>query len=575
MSKKDNGANKERDVIDKIIMLWKKIPVFIQLFAGLLAFIALVVFLWMGLGVSPGASSSLIIFSYAGLAFYKRHQRKKEAEKEAIKNIRDRSKSGKPASPPKARPRNTYAGHNQSLIEEVDPEKLRGFENVAGCDFVITELQEIIDYLKDPEPFQEIGARVPQGVLLEGDPGTGKTLLAEAMAKECGVPFFKGSGSEFVELYVGTGAARVRDMFRTARGKSPSILFIDEIDAVGGKRGRSANSNDEREQALNQLLVEMDGLDIESGVIVIAATNRFDMLDPALTRAGRFDRHVTVPVPDLNARVAILEVHAEGKPIDKNVNLRDIAELVPGFVGADLENLLNEAALLAHRGKRKKIKLEDIENAIDRVVTGSKRETLVLSEKELKTVAYHEGGHTLVGILHEHADYPQKVTIIPRTKGSLGHTFAPPADKYLHSKEELIARIAVLYGGRAAETLKFDKETTGASNDLAKAIQIARSMVMDLGMSSHEKLKGRSFAGTEEGTRAFQLSEDMKQLIDNEVGLILKQAEEEASQILETHASLLDMLAEELIRVETMNKKDLAALVDEYFKDKPKTSKDI
>ncbi|MDX1535931.1 MAG: AAA family ATPase [Candidatus Spechtbacterales bacterium] len=578
MSKDDkdpkNKKSDYKDPIEKAIQLWHRLPVAVKLPLGFFLVIISILVLWFAFGISMWASSFLMAFSMIGWQVYKHLARKNEEREANRRRIRNEQRKNIPRSS-RRRPisNDNTGGHNRSLMEKVDPEKLRSFDDVAGCESVITELREIIDYLKDPKSFEEIGAKIPSGVLLAGDPGTGKTLLAEALAKECGVEFFKTSGSSFVEMFVGTGAARVRDMFNTARRASPSIIFIDEIDAIGGKRGNSATNNEERESTLNQLLQEMDGLGVESGVIIIAATNRFDMLDEALIRAGRFGRHVTVPVPDLNARIAILEVHARGKPMHKEVSLEDVAELVPGFVGADLENLLNEAALLARRAKRKKIKMEDIENAIDRVIAGSERRTLVLSEKELRTVAYHEGGHTLVGLLHRYADSPQKVTIIPRTKGSLGHTFTAPADKYLHSKEELIARIAVMYGGRAAESLKFNIETTGASNDLIKAYETARSMVVELGMGSDPRLRGRSFANSGEGTRAFQLSEEIKQQIDTEIGQILQKAEEEANRLLATYADLLDALAGELLEVETMNRQDLEKLLEEYFSENPEKAR--
>src|ERR1700691_5795780 len=366
------------------------------------------------------------------------------------------------------------------------------FADVAGADEAIEELQEIKDFLQNPAKFQAIGAKIPKGVLLYGPPGTGKTLLARAVAGEAGVPFYSISGSDFVEMFVGVGASRVRDLFEQAKANAPAIVFVDEIDAVGRHRGAGlGGGHDEREQTLNQMLVELDGFDTKGGVIVIAPTNRPDILDPALLRPGRFDRQIVVAQPDLTGRKGILKVHARGKPFGPDVDLDIIARRTPGFTGADLANVINEGALLTARHNGKQITMEALEEAIDRVMAGPKRKSVLLSEKERKVIAYHEGGHALVGHAMPHADPVHKVTIIPRGR-ALGYTSAlPTEDKFLVTRAEMLDQLAMLLGGRAAEELVFHEPTTGAANDIEKASAIARGMVTEYGMS--ERLGARKF----------------------------------------------------------------------------------
>ncbi|MCL2390937.1 MAG: ATP-dependent zinc metalloprotease FtsH, partial [Endomicrobia bacterium] len=358
------------------------------------------------------------------------------------------------------------------------------FKDVAGCDEAKEELQEIVEFLKDPGKFQRLGGKIPKGVLLFGAPGTGKTLLAKAVAGEAGVPFFSASGSEFVEMFVGVGASRVRDLFDQGRKSAPCLLFIDEIDAVGRHRFAGiGGGHDEREQTLNQLLVEMDGFNTKEGIILIAATNRPDVLDPALLRPGRFDRQIVVPSPEVKDREQILSVHAKNVKLGKDVDLKIIARRTPGFVGADLANVINEAALLAARNNQEAVNMKNLEEAIDRVYSGPERKSMIRSEEELKKTAYHEAGHTLVAKFLPKTDPVHKVTIIPRG-ASLGHTLQlPEKDKHMLSKTEALNRIAILFGGRAAEEIVFDELTTGASNDIAQATKLAKRMVIEFGMS--------------------------------------------------------------------------------------------
>jgi cell division protease FtsH len=438
------------------------------------------------------------------------------------------------------------------------------FGDVAGIDEAKQELEEVVSFLKDPHKFQRLGAKIPKGALLVGPPGTGKTLLARAIAGEAGVPFFSISGSDFVEMFVGVGASRVRDMFEQGKKNSPCIIFIDEIDAVGRHRGAGlGGGNDEREQTLNQLLVEMDGFEANEGVIIIAATNRPDVLDPALLRPGRFDRQVIVGRPDLAGRTQILKVHAKDKPLAKNVNFETLAKQTPGFTGADLANLLNEAALLAARKNKKSIGIADIENSIDRVMAGPEKKSQVMTEEEKLIIAYHETGHALVGWALPNADPIHKVTIIPRGR-ALGYTQAlPDSEKYLSSKAELKDRLAMLMGGRVAEELIFADPTTGASNDIEKATDIARRMVMEFGMS--EKLgpmlygKGSNevFLGRDYG-RQQDYSDEVASSIDEEVRNLLNDAHIIAGKILKKFKKQMDAMVNLLLEKETINKDEVA-----------------
>jgi cell division protease FtsH len=433
------------------------------------------------------------------------------------------------------------------------------FNDVAGVDEAKTELQEIVEFLKYPEKFNTLGARIPRGVLLVGPPGTGKTLMARAVAGEAGVPFFSISGSEFVEMFVGVGASRVRDLFDQAKRNSPCIVFVDEIDAVGRQRGAGlGGSHDEREQTLNQILVEMDGFDTNTNVIVVAATNRPDVLDPALLRPGRFDRQVILDRPDMKGRVAILKVHAKGKPLDKGVVVEDLARQSPGFSGADLANLMNEAAILAARRNRKVIAMNDFEEALERIVAGPERKSRVISEAEKLVIAYHEGGHAVVQRILPKCDPVQKVTIISRGL-ALGYTMAlPTEDRYLQSKTEFEDKIAGLLGGNASERMIFGDTTTGSSNDIEKATELARRMVTEFGMSdrlgplSFGKRDELVFLGREIGEQR-NYSDETAKGIDEEVRAIIDRAYERAGQVLETHRDRLEALAQKLIAEETVD----------------------
>ncbi|MDA2970123.1 MAG: ATP-dependent zinc metalloprotease FtsH [Actinomycetota bacterium] len=438
------------------------------------------------------------------------------------------------------------------------------FKDVAGVEEAKEELEEIKEFLKSPEKFNKLGAKIPKGVLLVGPPGTGKTLLAKAVAGEAGVPFFSISGSDFVEMFVGVGASRVRDLFKKAKDSSPAIIFIDEIDAVGRMRGAGlGGGHDEREQTLNQLLVEMDGFETNQGVILMAATNRPDVLDPALLRPGRFDRQVIVGRPDLAGRTEILKVHAKGKPLSKNVSFETLAKQTPGFTGADLANLLNEAALLAARKNKKSISNSDIENSIDRVMAGPEKKSQLMTENEKKIIAYHETGHALVGWALPNADPIHKVTIIPRGR-ALGYTQAlPETEKYLSSKAELKDRLAMLMGGRVAEELIFADPTTGASNDIEKATDIARKMVMEFGMSDKmgPMLYGRGnnevFLGRDYG-RQQDYSDEIAASIDEEVRTLLSEAHLIANKILKKFKKQMDDMVNLLLEKETINKEEVA-----------------
>ncbi|MBE3558996.1 MAG: ATP-dependent zinc metalloprotease FtsH [Ktedonobacteraceae bacterium] len=441
------------------------------------------------------------------------------------------------------------------------------FADVAGVDEAKYELQEVVEFLKTPQKFQRLGGKIPRGVLLVGPPGTGKTLLARAVAGEAGVPFFSMSGSEFVEVLVGVGASRVRDLFEQAKKSSPSIIFIDEIDAVGRQRGASINTNDEREQTLNQLLVEMDGFDSSQAVVVIAATNRPDGLDQALLRPGRFDRRVTVDRPDWNGRLAILKIHTRNVPLASDVDLLAVARSTTGMVGADLANLVNEAALLAARRNLDSVTQNCFDEALDKIVLGAER-PLVLSEEDLNITAYHEGGHALTNLLMEEGDPVTKITIVPRGQ-ALGVTmYTPLDDRYNYSKEYLLTRIVTALGGRAAEQVVFGRVTTGAENDLQRVTQIARQMVMRWGMS--ERLGTISFSERQspflsggDTSAPADYSEETAQLIDEEVDRIVRSCYQQAIDLLTAHRPTLDRIAQELRRHETIDAKQLAAILEE------------
>lgn len=446
------------------------------------------------------------------------------------------------------------------------------FDDVAGLIEAKEELEEIKDFLASPDRYRQMGAKIPKGVLLFGPPGTGKTLLAKAVAGEAGVPFMSISGSDFVEMFVGVGAARVRDLFEQAKQSAPAIVFIDEIDAVGRHRGAGlGGGHDEREQTLNQLLVELDGFEGNTEVIVMAATNRPDILDPALLRPGRFDRQIVIDAPDIEGREAILGVHAKGKPLAEEINLGVLARRTPGFTGADLANLINEAALLAARKRKKAISMLELEEAIDRVIAGPERKTRVMTDEERKEIAYHEAGHALVGFALPNADPVHKVTIVARGR-SLGHTLALPThDKYLSRRSELVDQLAMLLGGRTAEEIIFADPTTGAANDIEKATQIARRMVMEYGMSDelgpmqYGKASSEVFLGRDY-TRQQDYSDEVAAFIDSEVRKLISAAHEEARVILQHHKDALERMVEALLDEETVDQEEVA----ELFRDVPK-----
>jgi cell division protease FtsH len=448
------------------------------------------------------------------------------------------------------------------------------FADVAGADEAVQELTEIKEFLEAPQKFQKLGARIPKGALLVGPPGTGKTLLARAVAGEAGVPFFSISGSDFVEMFVGVGASRVRDLFEQAKQNSPCIIFMDEIDAVGRQRGAGlGGGHDEREQTLNQLLVEMDGFDSKSGIIMLAATNRPDILDPALLRPGRFDRQIVVDRPDLPGREKILKVHTRGKPLGPDVNVETLARGTPGFTGADLANLVNEAALLAARHDKDQIEMSEMEEAIDRVIAGPERKTRLISDKEKEITAYHEAGHAIVGALLPEADPVHKITIIPRGQ-ALGVTMSlPTEDRFMMSRGQLMAQLAMMLGGRAAERVTFDEITTGASNDLERATQTARQMVTRFGMS--EKLgpmalgqqQGQVFMGRDFHAQP-DYSDEIAFQIDKEIRRIVDESYDTAEDVLVRNRVLLDKLAKELIEYETVDAQHLVRLIEEHAVDK-------
>jgi cell division protease FtsH len=441
------------------------------------------------------------------------------------------------------------------------------FADVAGADEAVEELAEVVEFLRDPARFQQLGARIPRGVLLCGPPGTGKTLLARAVAGEADVPFLTISGSDFVEMFVGVGASRVRDLFKQATSHAPAIVFVDEIDAVGRHRGTGVGGgHDEREQTLNQLLVEMDGFDATSGVILMAATNRPDVLDPALLRPGRFDRQVVVDLPDVRGRAAILEVHARNKPIDAGVDLEVLARRTPGFTGADLSNVLNEAALLAARRGAGSISTDDMTRAVDRVLAGPERLGRIMSDQERHTVAVHEAGHALVGHVLPHTDEVHKISIVARGS-ALGFTvMLPTEDRHLHTRSQLEDVLAMTLGGRSAEEVVFGEITTGAVDDIQRATRIARSMVVEYGMS--EKLGPQRFARADgepflgrEHTRSDDHSDELAARIDEEIARMLDGAHSRARRILEEHRAVLDRLAAALLERETLAEEDLDELL--------------
>jgi cell division protease FtsH len=446
------------------------------------------------------------------------------------------------------------------------------FADVAGADEAIEELHEIKEFLENPAKFQAIGAKIPKGVLLYGPPGTGKTLLARAVAGEAGVPFYSISGSDFVEMFVGVGASRVRDLFEQAKANAPAIIFIDEIDAVGRHRGAGmGGGHDEREQTLNQMLVEMDGFDVKGGVILIAATNRPDILDPALLRPGRFDRQIAVDRPDMQGRKQILEVHAKGKPVAPGLDLEVIARRTPGFTGADLANVINEAALLTARTGGKQITMTTLEESIDRVMAGPQRKTRLMSDREKKVTAYHEAGHALVAHALPNTDPVHKITILPRGR-ALGYTMVLPLeDKYSQSRAELLDMLAYAMGGRAAEELVFHDPTTGASNDIEKATATARAMVTQYGMS--EKLgavkfgqgSGEVFMGRDMG-HGRDYSEDVASVVDDEVRTLVEDAHHEAWEILVEYRDVLDDMVLKLLDKETLGKDEVAAIFTSVVK---------
>ena len=457
----------------------------------------------------------------------------------------------------------------KSRARRYDEEKLKiTFKDVAGADEAKQELEEVVEFLKSPQKYNELGAKIPKGVLLYGPPGTGKTLLAKAVAGEAGVPFFSISGSDFVEMFVGVGASRVRDLFDQAKKSAPCIVFIDEIDAVGRQRGAGlGGGHDEREQTLNQLLVEMDGFSANEGIIMIAATNRPDILDPALLRPGRFDRQIVVDRPDIKGRKEILKVHVKGKPLGDDVELEVIAQRTPGFTGADLSNLVNEAALLTARRDKKVINMPEMEEAAERVIMGPERKSRVISDKEKRLTAYHEGGHTVVGMLLEHTDPVHKVTIIPRGRAG-GYTLSlPKEDKYYATRSEMLDELKVLLGGRVAEALVLKEISSGASNDLQRATALARQMICEYGMSENigpvtfghrqdQVFLGRDIA------RDKDYSEEVAAEIDKEVRSFMEDAYAATEKLLNEHLDTLHVIAQALIERETLDENEINELVE-------------
>lgn len=486
-------------------------------------------------------SFPLLLFLIIGFIFYRRLQ----AQGRGMMNI----------------------GQSQARLQRPENNKTK-FADVAGHEGAKTELKEIIEFLKDPSHFQELGAKLPKGILLVGPPGTGKTLFARAVAGEAGVPFFTITGSDFMEMFVGVGAKRVREMFKKAKEMSPSIIFVDEIDSIGRSRGAGlGGGHDEREQTLNQLLSELDGFEPTENVVVMAATNRPDILDKALLRPGRFDRQITIDLPSQDARVAILKIHARNKPLDEDVDFDKIARATPGFSGADIENLLNEASLLAGRVKRKSISMNDIEKARDKVIMGLEREGMNIDHDEKKLIAYHEAGHALVAAVLPNADPVHKVTIIPRGRAMGVTQQLPQKEKYLYNKEYLLDRLAVIMGGRAAEELIFDTSTSGAQNDLQQVSKMARKMVMDWGMS--EKFGHMSFGTNQEEvflgrdmTKQKEFSDETAREIDEEVQKISREAYARAMTSLTKHRNVLDRIAKLLLEKEEISGEVVTSLLN-------------
>ncbi|MFS1510830.1 ATP-dependent zinc metalloprotease FtsH [Chengkuizengella sp. SCS-71B] len=465
-----------------------------------------------------------------------------------------------------------------------DEKKKVTFNDVAGADEEKQELVEVVEFLKDPRKFSNLGARIPKGLLLVGPPGTGKTLLARAVAGEAGVPFFSISGSDFVEMFVGVGASRVRDLFENAKKNAPCIIFIDEIDAVGRQRGAGlGGGHDEREQTLNQLLVEMDGFGANEGIIIVAATNRPDILDPALLRPGRFDRQITVDRPDVRGREAVLKVHARNKPISNDVNLETLARYTTGFTGADLENLLNEAALIAARRNRKDISMSELDEAFDRVVVGTQKKSRVISEKEKRTIAYHEAGHTIIGYFVRNADIMHKVTIVPRGRAG-GYAMMIPKDgedRMLNTKNELLDRVTGLLGGRVAEELFIGEVGTGAYDDFKKATGIVRAMVMEYGMSKlgpmqFGQTQGQVFLGRDIGHEQ-NYSDAIAYEIDQEMQTMIQERYDQAKEILTKHEDKVHLIAKSLLNLETLDKDQITEIIEEgkILERKPGEHKDV
>ncbi len=463
--------------------------------------------------------------------------------------------------------RNVGGGNNKAFDfgknrAQLNTSKTKTFKDVAGCDEEKDELIEIIDFLKNPKKYHAMGARIPKGVLLVGPPGTGKTLIAKAVAGEASVPFFSISGSDFVEMFVGVGASRVRDLFKTAKEQGSCIIFIDEIDAVGRQRGAGmGGGNDEREQTLNQLLVEMDGFSEKSGIIMIAATNRPDVLDPALLRPGRFDRQITINTPDIKGRVDILKVHARNKKLNPNITFEDVAQRIPGFSGADIENLLNEAALLAARENRTCIELTDIDEAVDRVMMGPAKKTKRFTQFERKLIAHHEAGHAVIGLKLENSNIVQKVTIIPRGNAGGYALMLPEEETFLETKNSLLDRITGYLGGRVAEELIYNEISTGAHNDFQQATKIARAMVTEYGMSSlgpvqYEVNTGSVFLGRDYGKEK-NFSNELAHEIDKEVRKIIDECYQRCINVLNENKDLLLSIADYLLKIETLTKQDI------------------
>jgi cell division protease FtsH len=459
-------------------------------------------------------------------------------------------------------------GQNKSQIVAEGDVKV-SFKDVAGADEAKQELMEVVDFLKNPQKYIHIGGKIPKGVLLIGPPGCGKTLMAKAVAGEAGVTFFRLSGADFVEMFVGVGAARVRDLFKQARAKAPCIIFIDELDAIGKSRSHFSGGHDEREQTLNQLLVEMDGFDSRTGVIIIGATNRPEILDPALLRPGRFDRQVLVDKPDLAGREAILKIHSAAVKMAKEVNLTSIAQSTPGFSGADLANIVNEAALLAVRAQRKEVTQPDFEEAVEKIIAGLEKKNKVINPKEKKIVAYHETGHALTAYFTESAEPVHKISIIPRGLGALGYTLQiPTEDRYLMTQRELLGKIDVLLGGRAAEEIIYGEISTGAANDLTKATDIARKMITEYGMSEKYKnvvlpsQRSSLFLGQDMKPGSREYAESTQAYIDDEITKIIKERYDHVVSLLKEKKALLVKIADRLLEIEVIKAEELKELVN-------------